>query len=66
MTIDHGRTLAHDVHGRPLHYVHEISIPRPSMPPRPKWRPPEGYRYSYGYRDQDGNPRDVYYRCEPA
>lgn len=57
--IDHGETLAHDMHGQPLHYVHEISVPDGR-------KAPAGYKYRSGWRDHDGTHWNLYTRTRPA
>jgi hypothetical protein len=58
-TIDHGETLAHDMHGQPLHYVHEVSVPRDH-------KGPAGYRYRSGWVDAEGQKWSLYTRTRPA
>jgi hypothetical protein len=58
-TIEHEPVLTHDMSGLPLHWVHEISIPRGHTCER------EGWRYVHGWRDKNGSAWDVYSSCFP-
>ena len=58
-TIDHGETLAHDMHDQPLHYVHEVSVPAGN-------KGPTGYRYRSGWIDAEGQRWSLYTRTRPA
>ena len=58
-TIVHEPVLTHDMCGQPVHYVHEISIPRGYTCRR------KGYQYRYGWVDLAGFKWDVYSKCEP-
>lgn len=65
-TIDHGETLAHDMSGKPLHYVHEISVRRDGPFSSRTVLDRIGYKYSRGWRDAEGNPWDTYTRTRGA
>jgi hypothetical protein len=59
-TIIHEPVLTHDMSGTPIHYVHEISVPRGFTPDQP------GFQYRYGWHDRDGSKWDVYSKCVPV
>lgn len=58
--IEHDPVLTHDMTGTPVHYVHEISIPRGQMCTR------KGYSYRHGWIDKQGRKWDVYSKCVPV